>query len=45
MKLGERRGNEVEIAEGLTAHESVAAPVEGEELRDGALVEPRQARP
>jgi multidrug efflux pump subunit AcrA (membrane-fusion protein) len=39
VKLGERDGSEVEISEGLTAQDSVAVPVSGEELRDGAAVE------
>ena len=39
VKLGERDGSEVEISDGLTAQDSVAVPVSGEELRDGAAVE------
>jgi multidrug efflux pump subunit AcrA (membrane-fusion protein) len=39
VKVGEREGDRVEVAEGLTAGESVAIPVRGQELRDGALVE------
>jgi membrane fusion protein (multidrug efflux system) len=39
VKLGEREGDRVEVAEGLTVGESVAIPVRGQELRDGALVE------
>jgi multidrug efflux pump subunit AcrA (membrane-fusion protein) len=39
VKLGEREGDRVEVAEGLTAGESVAIPVRGQELRDGAPVE------
>lgn len=39
VKVGERDGNRVEVAEGLSAGESVAIPIRGQELRDGALVE------
>jgi RND family efflux transporter MFP subunit len=39
VKLGEREGNDVEISDGLSAGDSVAVPVSGEELRDGAPVE------
>jgi len=39
VKLGERQGDLVEIAEGLTTGDSVAVPVPGQELRDGAAVE------
>jgi RND family efflux transporter MFP subunit len=39
VKLGEREGSDVEISDGLSASDSVAVPVSGEELRDGATVE------
>ena len=39
VKLGERQGDLVEIAEGLTTRDSVAVPAPGQELRDGAPVE------
>jgi RND family efflux transporter MFP subunit len=39
VRLGERQGNEVEITEGLTARDSVAVPLAGEEPREGAPVE------
>jgi RND family efflux transporter MFP subunit len=39
VRVGEREGDKVEVAEGLTAGESVAIPIRGQELRDGALVE------
>ncbi len=39
VKIGEREGDRVEVAEGLGAGESVAIPIRGQELRDGALVE------
>jgi multidrug efflux pump subunit AcrA (membrane-fusion protein) len=39
VKLGERDGNDVEISDGLTARDTVAVPVPGEELREGAPVE------
>ena len=39
VKLGERQGDEVEISEGLSARDSVAVPLAGEELREGAPVE------
>ena len=39
VKPGERRGNDVAILEGLTARDSVAVPLEGEEPREGAPVE------
>jgi RND family efflux transporter MFP subunit len=39
VKLGERQGNDVEISEGLTARDSVAVPLAGEEPREGAPVE------
>lgn len=38
VKVGERAGGDVEIAEGLSARDSVAVPVPGEELREGAAV-------
>jgi len=39
VKLGAREGQDVEIVSGLKEGASVAVPLEGEELRDGALVE------
>jgi membrane fusion protein, multidrug efflux system len=39
VKLGAREGADVEIVSGLTAGAQVAVPLEGEEPRDGALVE------
>jgi len=39
VKLGAREGPDVEIVSGLKEGASVAVPLEGEELRDGALVE------
>jgi multidrug efflux pump subunit AcrA (membrane-fusion protein) len=39
VKLGERRGNDVAIADGLAAGDSVAVPLEGEDPREGAPVE------
>jgi membrane fusion protein (multidrug efflux system) len=39
VKVGEREGDRVEVAEGLSAGESVAIPIRGQELRDGAVVE------
>jgi RND family efflux transporter MFP subunit len=39
VKLGAREGADVEIVSGLKEGSSVAVPLEGEELRDGALVE------
>jgi RND family efflux transporter MFP subunit len=39
VKLGERTGNQVEIIEGLNEGERVALPIQGHELRDGAIVE------
>jgi len=39
VKLGAREGADVEIVSGLKEGTSVAVPLEGEELRDGALVE------
>ena len=38
VKLGAREGAEVEIVSGLKEGSSVAVPLEGEELRDGAAV-------
>jgi RND family efflux transporter MFP subunit len=40
VKLGERDGDKVEVSEGLAADQSVAIPLPGEELRDGATVDP-----
>jgi multidrug efflux pump subunit AcrA (membrane-fusion protein) len=40
VKLGERNGDVVEIVEGLTAADTVAIAPEGQELREGSLVEP-----
>ena len=40
VKLGERSGDSVEILEGLAAGDTVALAPEGQELRDGAPVEP-----
>jgi multidrug efflux pump subunit AcrA (membrane-fusion protein) len=39
VKLGAREGAEVEIVSGLKEGSSVAVPLEGQELRDGATVE------
>ena len=39
VKLGERQGADVEIAEGLSERDSVAVPVQGQEPREGAPVE------
>jgi RND family efflux transporter MFP subunit len=39
VKIGERRGDDVEISDGLTARDSVAVPLAGEEPREGAPVE------
>ena len=39
VKLGERSGDDVEIAEGLHEGERVALPVKGQELKDGARVD------
>jgi RND family efflux transporter MFP subunit len=39
VKLGAREGTDVEIVSGLKEGSFVAVPLEGEELRDGALVE------
>jgi len=38
VKLGERHGDEVEVASGLTPRDAVAVPEPGEELKDGARV-------
>jgi RND family efflux transporter MFP subunit len=38
VKLGAREGNEVEVVDGVKQGESVAVPLVGEELRDGAPV-------
>jgi len=38
VKLGSREGNEVEVVDGVKQGESVAVPLAGEELRDGAPV-------
>jgi RND family efflux transporter MFP subunit len=40
IKVGDRSGQEVEVVEGLKNKQRIALPVEGQELRDGALVEP-----
>ncbi len=40
VKLGERSGGDVEILEGLTEKDTVAIAPEGQELREGAPVEP-----
>jgi len=40
VKLGERSGDDVEILEGLSARDTVAIAPEGQELREGAPVEP-----
>lgn len=42
VKIGERKGEEVEIVEGLTASERVAVPLKGQTLQDRALVDPAQ---
>jgi RND family efflux transporter MFP subunit len=39
VKVGDRRGDEVEVSEGLTARDAVAVPLAGEEPREGAPVE------
>lgn len=39
VKIGERSGDEVEIAEGLARGERIALPAKGQELKDGAIVE------
>jgi RND family efflux transporter MFP subunit len=39
VQVGERDGDKVEVAEGLAANQSVAIPVTGQELRDGATVD------
>jgi multidrug efflux pump subunit AcrA (membrane-fusion protein) len=39
VKLGERHGDDVAITEGLTASDTVAVPLEGEEPRAGAPIE------
>ncbi|HZM53048.1 MAG TPA: efflux RND transporter periplasmic adaptor subunit [Vicinamibacteria bacterium] len=39
VKLGAREGADVEIVSGLKEGAQVAVPLEGEEMRDGALVE------
>jgi RND family efflux transporter MFP subunit len=39
VKIGERNGEEVEIAEGLTVGERIALPAKGQELKEGAIVE------
>jgi len=40
VKLGERSGDDVEILEGLTARDTIAVALEGQELREGSPVEP-----
>jgi membrane fusion protein, multidrug efflux system len=40
VKLGDRSGPDVEIVSGLGEHERVAVPLEGQDPRDGAPVEP-----
>jgi len=40
VKLGARNGQEVEVVSGLRDGARVAVPVEGQELRDGARLEP-----
>ena len=38
VKLGSREGDEAEIVDGLKEGDRVAVAVEGDELRDGALL-------
>lgn len=40
VKLGERSGDDVEVVEGLTSKDVVAIAPEGQDLRDGAPIEP-----
>lgn len=40
VKLGERSGDEVEILDGLSEKDAIAVAPEGQELHDGAVVEP-----
>jgi RND family efflux transporter MFP subunit len=39
VKIGERAGDEVEIAEGLAPGERIALSTKGQDLKDGAIVE------
>lgn len=39
VKIGDRDGDQIEVAEGLADGESVAVPVRGQQLQDGAAVE------